>query len=182
MNPCIITLALYPLPRTAFCISAWCIVKPPFRCSRHKKRYRTFLKKKIGCKIRYSINSIKIHMHSAVCSTACQDNNNENINALHYLPFVREIPVTDEPSQSVVNEKSVCTPWRQRQSILPCIKHCHRDCNRRLSLRQLFITSVVLVAQGVFIMVTHCEARWQMCVSEMVLFREWFSVRSLPSH
>ena len=92
-----------------------------------------------------------------------------------------ELPATDEPSQSIGNEKSVCTPWRQRQFILPCIKHCHRDCDRRLYLVQLLITSVVLVAQGVFIMVTHCEARWQICVCEMVLFREWFSVCSLQA-
>ena len=32
-----------------------------------------------------------------------------------------------------------------------------------------------------FIMVTHCEARWQICVCEMVLFREWFSVCSLQA-
>ena len=73
-------------------------------------------------------------------------------------------------------KKSICTPWRRRQSILPCMKHCHRDCNRRLSLRQLFITSVFLVAQGVFIMVAHCEARWQICVCEMVLFKGLASV------
>ena len=30
-------------------------------------------------------------------------------------------------------------------------------------------------------LVTHCEARWQICVCEMVLFREWFSVRSLQA-
>ena len=49
-----------------------------------------------------------------------------------------------------------------------------RMCER--SLRQLFITSVVLVAQGVFIMVAHCEAQWQICVCEMVLFKGLSSV------
>ena len=30
-------------------------------------------------------------------------------------------------------------------------------------------------------MVTHCEAQWQICACEMVLFREWFSIRSLQA-
>ena len=131
----------------------------------------------MGGEIRYSINSMKIHMHPGCLFNSLFKITTKKIKTLCITcPLWRELPVTVEPSQSVVNEQSICTPWRQRQSILPCIKHCHRDCNRRLSLRQLFITSVVLVAQGVFIMVAHCEAQWQICVCEMVLFKGLASV------